>query len=164
MEYINADLTKIYDSADYPLGAKRVVDGCEDRFIAFNDGDGNVAGVAGQLVYYAYSGTTTVGPFTVTMDYDTATVIKTYIQCAAGFLQAALTNGKYGWIQTKGINRIAMLTTGNVAAGEVLIPTAANGSVDGVAAAAVTTRDIGFAMADDASTAQAVGSAYINCL
>ena len=164
MEYINADLTKIYDSADYPLGAKCIADGNEYRFVAYNDGDGDVAGVAGQLVYYAYSGTTTVGAFTVTMDYDTATVIKTYIQAAAGFLQAALTNGKYGWIQTKGINKIAMLTNNNVAAGEAIIPAAADGTVDGVAAAAVTTREIGFAMADDSGTAQAVGTAYINCM
>ena len=158
----NVSLTRIDSTAQYKLGTLHREAGDEFQYVYFHQGDGEVDGVAGQLVYYAASGTTTVPNYTVTMDYDTTTAIDTTIQNAAGFLQAALTNGKYGWIQTKGFNRIAMLTGGGVAAGEVLIPTATNGAVDGVAATAVTTRDIGHALVADSGTAQAIGTAYIS--
>jgi len=160
--YTNPDLTKIYTTADFPLGAKYSANDKAYRFVKYNDGSHTVTGVAGYLAYMCYSGTTTVPNWTVTCDYTSATDVISNYNCGVGFLCAALTDGTYGWIQTAGYNEVAGLTTGNVAAGETIVASGANGTIDGIAAGANHTgRTLGFALADDATTSQAVGTMVI---
>ena len=66
----------------------------------------------------------------VTMDYSSST-IAAIANRQMGFLQAALTNGTYGWMQTKGPNMESMLTDGSVTQGQLLMKHATtDGAVD----------------------------------
>lgn len=126
--YGNWDRTKIYTSQEFPLGAK-VPDqqGRVFKFVKYNDGDGDVDGVAGQLVI----GLDSAYPQEeCTMDYDSSTVTRVAAK-PVGFLQAALTHGTFGWVQTWGKNKIAALTDGDVAQGERLMKHATtDGGID----------------------------------
>ena len=159
--YTNVDLTRKDTTAQFPLGAKYSNGGKAYRYVKYSVGSNNVASVAGYLAYMCYSGTTTVPDWTVSCDYNSSTTIVTTYNWGVGFMMAVLTDGTFGWIQTAGYGDNALLTTGNVAAGETLIASAANGTVDGVAAGALADRALGFALADDSSTAQAAGSYVI---
>jgi len=156
MDYMNVDLDKIYTSQDFPLGARYADnDGRVFRFVKYNDGDGEVVGVAGQLVI----GLDSAYPDgEVTMDYSSAT-IKAIANDARGFLQAALTDGAYGWVQTWGRNRKAALTgTGIDAQGEQVMKHATtDGAIDTWTAGEV----LGTALEVDATAAQAVGTLQI---
>lgn len=148
---------KIYTTQDFPLGAK-VEDqaGRVFKYVKYNDGDGDVDGVAGQLVVGLDSA---FADNEVTMDYSSTTVPAVPAE-PAGFLQAALTHGTYGWVQTWGDNMVAMLTDGSVAQGERLMKHA---TTDG----GVDTHDdtsaivVAIAKEADTGTALAAGQAKI---
>lgn len=72
-------------------------DGKEYRYYKFNNGAGNVAAVAGNFAYfYAVSGASAGQVTEVTMDQTDSGGI------GAGVFQAVLTDGYYGWFQTRG--------------------------------------------------------------
>ena len=152
----NADLDRIYTSQDFALGAEtRDSMGRKFRFIKYNGGQLNaVDGVAGRLAIgldAAYSF------WEVTMDYVAAAETElTYRQM--GFLQAALTDGDFGWIQTKGPNRKAMLTDDGVSQGDMLMKHATtDGAVD------THTGDVpilGVALENDNDTTHTLAAGY----
>ena len=156
-DYGNYNLDKIYTTQDFPLGAK-VEDQCGRvfKFIKYNDGDGDVAGVAG---YLAVGLDTAYPPDECTCDYDSSTV-PALAAAIKGFLQAALTNGAFGWAQVYGPNRQTMVTDGSVAQGERLMKHA---TTDG----GVDTHDdssaqvVAVALEADTGTSLTAGQAFI---
>lgn len=160
----NQDLTKIYDDAQFSLGEVVEVNQRKYRFVKYNSGAGSVSGVAGQLVYYVGTGTTGMVPFEVTMDYD-SNAAATAITCpnaAAGFLQAALTDGKYGWAQITGRNSIAALTDGTITVGGRVMISSTDGAITIFADAAPPLEVLGTALAaDTAANALAAGNLMI---
>lgn len=155
-DYGNYDLDRIYSKQTHPLGAK-VEDQCGRvfKFVKYNQGDNAVAGVAG---YLAVGLDSAYPAHEVTCDFASST-IPALGATESGFLQAALTNGKYGWVQTYGLNRKAMLTDQNVDQGERLMRHSTNGAViqhDNTAA-----KVVGVALEADAVAVQAIGTAFI---
>lgn len=125
---VNEDLDRVYTKMKFQLGELISKGDKAYQFIQYNDGDYDVAGVPGRLVIALDTG---FGANEVTMDYATAQVVTALSKVPRGFLQAALTNHKYGWIQTYGPNRKPMLTDGGVAQNDVLMKHAnTNGAVD----------------------------------
>jgi len=156
--YINRDLDKIYDTQEFPLLAETEKDesGCVFMYIKYNEGDGPVDGVAGYLVI----GLDSAYPDgEVTCDYSSST-IKAIANNPRGFLQAALTDGKFGWVQIEGPNRKAMLTDEGVSQGDQLMKHATtDGAVDTLAGTAV---EVAVALEADSGSALAIGYADIN--
>ena len=115
-------------------------------------GDSEVHGVAGQLVV----GLDSAYPQEeCTMDYDSSTVPAIAAK-PVGFLQAALTNGTFGWVQTWGKNKVAALTDGGVSQGERLMKHATtDGGLDTHDDTAAIV--VGIALEDDTGTALGVG-------
>lgn len=156
-DYGNYDLDKIYADQEFPLGAK-VEDqlGRVFKFIKYNDGDGTVTPTAG---YLAIALDSAYPPHEATCDYDSST-IAAIANLIEGFVQAALTDGSYGWVQVWGPNRQSILTDGDVAQGELLMKHA---TTDG----GVDTHDntaqkvVGVALEADTSTALTAGQAFI---
>lgn len=104
MSYIvGMDVTKVRTSTEGPefrLGTVgRKSDGKSYKYVKYNDGVGNVAAVAGNVVYYyGVSGDAVTGGYEnneVTMDLTDG-----YL--GAGVLQAVIADGGYGWIQIRG--------------------------------------------------------------
>lgn len=99
------------------------------KFVLFSDGTGNVAAVAGNMVYYvAQTGAET---FTVTSDLSDSSGV------GAGMLMSAPADGEYCWIQVAGP---ATLTTALTAGADGNALTAV-GATDG-------TLDVSFAVTD----------------
>ncbi len=96
------------------------------KYVQFNDGAANEAGVAGEVCYYyapAGVGTTGYGLSLVTSD------ISDSAEVGAGVLVAALDNNEYGWIQIKGLATLTLGLTDGVD-GDPLTPTgSANGTI-----------------------------------
>jgi len=152
----NEELNKIYSSQKFELGAvAEDVAGRKFRFVKYNDGDGDVDGVAGQLVL----GLDSAYPFwECTMDYSSSTV-PALSNRQMGFLQAALTHGTYGWIQTHGPSRKAMLTDGGISQNDLIMKHATtDGGIDTLSGDVPI---LGVALEADSSTALAVGNADI---
>ena len=159
----NQDLTKIYDDCDFTLGEVVEVDQRKYRFVEYNSGAGAVDAVAGQVGYLVGTGTTGMAPWEVTMDYDSAAA-GTAITCpnaVAGFFQAALTDGKYGFTQISGLNKIAALTDESVSAGDVLSIDTTDGRIKTLADGTPSLQQIAVALADDSTAAQGVGDMLI---
>lgn len=150
--FVGAQLTQTYTTADLtgansgkvPGVGERYVDhqGNEYRFVQYNGGAGAVAAVAGNFAYYyAPSGASAGATTVVTSDLsDSANV-------GAGVLQAVITSGDYGWIQTWGP---ATLTTALTAGadGNALTPV---GATDGTIDVSAAVTDHICAIAIDAS-------------
>ena len=160
--YHNADLDRIYTSMDFPLGAETEDEsGREYVFVKYdNDPSSDSTTQDGVAGYLACGLTSSFARFVVTCDFADAAVL---LNEPVGFLQAALTDGTYGWAQKSGVNRIAMLTGTGVGSGEVLIAlSGTDGAVDGVANPAAATQTIvGTALAADSGTEQSIGTAFI---
>ena len=79
----------------------------------------------------------------------------------AGVAMTNITDGYFGWIQTYGLNEVAMTGDGSVAAGEGIMPHATS---DGVVDTWATNPALlaGQALADDSPTL-AVGAVFLNC-
>tara|TARA_R110000803_G_scaffold189865_1_gene252368 strand:- start:616 stop:1092 length:477 start_codon:yes stop_codon:yes gene_type:complete len=94
------------------------------RYIKYVAGAAAVAGVAGEVAYYA---TVAVGDATgtvVTSDLSDSDSV------GAGVLQASLTDGTYGWVQVKGPATLSIALTAG-ADGDALTPTGAgDGTLD----------------------------------
>jgi len=158
----DANLDKIYTNREFPLGAITEDEmGREYVFVKYdNDPSSDSTTQDGVAGYLACGLTSSFARYVVTCDFADAAVL---LNDPKGFLQAALTDGTYGWAQKTGVNRKAMLTGGGVASGEVIIAlSGTDGAVDGVANPAAATQTIcGIALAADSGTAQAIGSVDI---
>ena len=117
------NLDAIDSKQQHPLGHKY-----EDplsfsifRYIKYDNGTDNLTPSVGDgTVWFD----TTLGK--ATSDYSDASVTQ-----PAGFLQAALTDAKFGWIQTRGINRKDITTdTGVVDNNKLVLDSANDGHVD----------------------------------
>ena len=155
-DYGNYDLDRIYTKQTHPLGAK-VEDqaGRVYKFVKYNDGDNDVDGVAG---YLAVGLDSAYPAHECTCDFASSTV-PAMTDLIEGFLQAALTNGTYGWAQVWGPNRKPLLTDGNVAQGNDLMRHSTNGSV--IVHDNTASKVVGVALEADTDTALTAGQAFI---
>jgi hypothetical protein len=162
----NEDLTKIYTTREFPLGAIMEKDNGEKeyRFVKYNSGAGAVVAVAGQIGYMVAPATTGAERYETTMDYSSAAAASaiTVPVAAAGFYQAALTDGSYGWVQTKGRSRLAALTDGNVTRNSQLCIENVDGRIINKPAGAPDLPTVAVALADDVATALGAGYAQID--
>lgn len=161
---VNADLSKIYARMEFQLGQELEIADRKFQFVKYNSGAGLVDAVAGQVGYMVSPDTTGHVKYETTMDYSSnaaATAI-TIPMAAAGFYQAALTDGTYGWVQKSGDNRIAMLTDGSVARGDMLTVSSTDGAVIPLVSGNPDIPTIATAMAADAANALPIGDAIIS--
>ena len=118
-------LTNIDTTAQFTLGEiGQTSNGKVYKYIKYENGAAAVAGVAGEVAYYA---TVAVGDATgtiVTSDLSDSDSV------GAGVLQASLTDGAFGWIQVSGIATLSLALTAGVD-GDALTPTGAgDGTLD----------------------------------
>lgn len=115
------------------------------KYIQYDTGAGAVAGVAGNFCYYyAPAGDFAAEGYTnsiVTSDLSDSAEV------GAGVLQAAMTDGQYGWIQIKGPATLNLALTAG-ADGDPLTPT---GSTDGTLDVTALVTDAICAYAQDIS-------------
>jgi len=122
---IGLDLTVIDTSPQFKLGElAQLDDGKIYKYVKYEAASAATAGVAGEVAYYA----------TVAVGDATGTIVTSDLsdsdEVGAGVLQAALTDGSYGWIQVKGIATLTIALTAG-ADGDPLTPTgAADGTLD----------------------------------
>jgi hypothetical protein len=139
---IGVDLTVIDTSPQFKLGElAQQDDGKIYKYVKYEAATAATAGVAGEVAYYA---TVAVGDATgtiVTSDLSDSNEI------GAGVLQAALTDGTYGWVQVKGIAKLTIALT----AGADGRPLTAKGATDGTLDVTSTVSDVVCAVAIDVS-------------
>ena len=128
MSYIpvlGIDPTEVHDSAQFLLGQHGAVVGSPSKvykYVQYDTGSAGAAGVAGEACYYytldGYKNNQ------VTSDLSDS------VEIGAGILQAAMTDGQFGWIQIRGAATMTIaLTAGSD--GDPLCPTgAADGTLD----------------------------------
>ena len=144
---IGANLTRTYTSDQLDEGnAPGLGDHYEDhagkvyKFVLFNNGQGDVASVAGDFAYYYLAGGTQDDE--VTMDLTDS------IGIGAGVFQAVIADGSYGWVQIMGK---ATLTTAPLAGADGNAMTAVGASTDGTLDVSALVTDAICAVADDIS-------------
>ena len=139
---IGVDLTVIDSSPQFKLGElAQQDDGKIYKYVKYEAASAATAGVAGEVAYYA---TVAVGNATgtsVTSDLSDSDEV------GAGVLQAALTDGSYGWIQVKGGATLTIALT----AGADGDPLPATGAADGTLDVSAAVTDVVCAVAIDAS-------------
>lgn len=142
----NVDVTKTSTTQEFPLGTvterATSVGVCKYKYVQYNDGAGDVAAVAGNVVYcYAPSGTSAGAVHVVTSDLSDSAEV------GAGVLASAPATGEYCWVQVTGQATLnTALTAG--ADGDPLTPT---GSTDGTLDVTAAATDHRCAVAIDAS-------------
>ena len=131
---IGVDLTVIDSSPAFKLGELAQQDtGKVYKYVKYEAATAAVAGVAGEVAYYA----------TVAVGDATGTIVTSDLsdsdEVGAGVLQAALTDGAYGWVQVTGIATLTIALTAG-ADGDNLTPTGAtDGTLDTNVATAADT-------------------------
>jgi hypothetical protein len=156
-DVINVDLDGIDTVRQFALGAKHVDSQNRIfRYGKYNEGDGAVDAVAG----YLGLGLDSAYPdWEITCDYSSTTV-PAIANSPKGFAQAAFTDGTFGWWQTKGRNRKAILTDNVITQGLLLMKHATTDG--GVDAATGTVKYLGTALEADSGTALAAGTVEID--
>lgn len=137
---IGVNLTQRDTTAQFRLGTPHTApDGKKYKYVQYDSGAGAVAAVAGNVCYYYLA--SGYNAHKVTSDLSDS------VNVGAGVLQAALADGEYGWIQTRGP---ATLTTALTAGadGNALTPV---GSTDGTLDVSAAVTDHVCAIADDIS-------------
>lgn len=129
--FVGADLDAVYTSLDEgktpALGDIFSTGGKKYKFIVYSEEAAAVDGVAGEVAYYVSD--SGYGASQVTSDLSASDEV------GAGVLQAALSDGEYGWIQIKGPATLSIALTAG-ADGDPLTPTGAgDGTLDVTAAA-----------------------------
>ncbi len=126
MSYImGMELDRIDTTPQFTLGEiGQTSDGKVYKYIKYENGAAAVAGVAGEVAYYA----------TVAVGDATGTIVTSDLsdsdEVGAGVLQAALTDGTFGWIQVSGLATLSIALTAGVD-GDALTPTGAgDGTLD----------------------------------
>ena len=118
-------LTNIDETAQFTLGEiGQTSNGKVYKYIKYENGAAAVAGVTGEVTYYAK----------VAVGDATATIVTSDLtdsdSVGAGVLQASLTDGAFGWIQVGGIATLSIALTAGVD-GDALTPTGAgDGTLD----------------------------------
>jgi hypothetical protein len=139
---VGLDLTTIDSTPKFRLGqTAQQEDGKVYKYVKYEAGAAAVAGVAGEVAYYA---TIAVGDATGTV---VTSDLSDSLEVGAGVLQADLTDGSYGWVQIKGIATLSIALTAG-ADGDPLTPT---GSTDGSLDVTAATTDSICATAFDIS-------------
>lgn len=134
------DRTTIDSSPLHTLGECYVdYNGKEYRYYKYNAGTAAAAGVAGEVVAFYQAGSSTDGE--VTSDYSDG------VSVGAGVLQAALTDGTYGWVQTRGPAILTIALTAGADGNALTVVGAGDGTLD---VSALVTDHI-CAVADDVS-------------
>lgn len=139
---IGVDLTVIDTSPQFKLGElAQQDDGKIYKYVKYEAATAATAGVAGEVAYYA----------TVAVGDATGTIVTSDLsdsdEVGAGVLQAALTDGSYGWIQVKGVATLTIALT----AGADGDPLTATGAADGTLDVSGAVTDVVCAVAIDAS-------------
>jgi hypothetical protein len=103
------------------------------KLVKYEAATAAVAGVAGEVAYYA----------TVAVGDATGTIVTSDLsdsdEVGAGVLQAALADGEYGWVQVSGLATLSIALTAG-ADGDALTPTGAgDGTLDVNVATAANT-------------------------
>jgi hypothetical protein len=142
-QLVSVDLTANDAAPMFTPGTRYTTkDGKEYRYYKFNNGAGNVAAVAGNFAYFlAVSGASAGEVTEVTMDLSDSAGV------GAGVFQAVLTDGYYGWFQTRGH---CTLTTALTAGADGNALTAV-GATDGTIDVSALVTDFHCAVAIDAS-------------
>lgn len=143
------EVTDVYTVQKFPLGTYREEDGKGYRFVKLNDADVTVA--ANKLLYHV--GGTSATAYVVTQD-----VSDSDRNLVIGVAQGVITNGGYGWAQTKGPCTVATNGDDDIAAGDAIIASAAgDGTCDSTAQdTAPICKVVGWAMAADSDGADTV--------
>jgi hypothetical protein len=129
MNIIGLGLTTIDATAAFKLGTIAGDIGAEGpqksyRYIKYVNGAAAVAGVAGEVAYYAKVAVGDATGTVVTSDLSDSDAV------GAGVLQASLTAGTYGWVQVTGPATLTIALTAG-ADGDALTPTGAgDGTLD----------------------------------
>lgn len=121
-QVFNGELSRIDATQKELLGVVRAdKTGKWYKYVLYSNGSGTVEGVAAKTV--VYHGDDGMDDFEVTMDITDGVIL-------AGVLVAALQNGNYGWIQTKGPAVLAAALTAG-ADGDYATPVgASDGTLD----------------------------------
>jgi len=119
------NLTNIDTTALFTAGSRGVTaNGKEYKYIQYENGAAAVAGVAGEVTYYAKVAVGDATGTIVTSDLTDSDLN------GAGVLQASLTDGAFGWVQTKGLATLSIALSAGVD-GDALTPTGAtDGTLD----------------------------------
>ncbi|MDB4725950.1 hypothetical protein OAF54_00845 [bacterium] len=134
------DLTRIDSSAEFSVGQEyTAADGKTYRYYKYNAGTAAIAGVAGEVAGFYQAGSSTDGE--VCSDYSDG------VSVGAGVLQASLTDGSFGWLQTKGPAILSIALTAGADGNALTLVGAGDGTLD---VSALVTDHI-CAIADDAS-------------
>lgn len=145
MNTIGLDLTAIDTTQKFKLGTVAtdvVAAGTKSyKYIKYEEATAAVAGVAGEVAYYAKVATGDATGTIVTSDLTDSDEV------GAGVLQAALTDGTYGWVQVAGPATLTIALTAG-ADGDPLTPT---GATDGTLDVTALVTDAICAYALDAS-------------
>lgn len=143
MSYIiGMDLTAIDTTQKFTLGSLgQTQDGKIYKYVKYEAAAAAIAGVAGQVAYYANVAVGDATGTIVTSDLSDSDEV------GAGVLQAALTDGTFGWVQVKGIATLTIALTAG-ADGDPLTPT---GATDGTLDVTALVTDSICATAIDAS-------------
>lgn len=139
---IGVDLTVIDTSPKFKLGELiQQDDGKIYKYVKYEAASAATAGVAGRVAYYAKVAVGDATGTIVTSDKSDSDEV------GAGVLQAALTDGSYGWIQVKGVATLTIALT----AGADGDPLTATGAADGTLDVIAAVTDVKCAVAIDAS-------------
>ena len=141
MSYLTGiDLSAIDTVPQQPLGAVGTVDGGKEyRYYKYVEATAAVPAVAGEVAFFYLAGGTNDG--FVTSDLTDS------VNVGAGVLQSNLTDGTFGWLQTRGPATLTIALTAG-ADGNALTPV---GSTDGSLDVSAAVTDHICAIADDIS-------------
>lgn len=139
---LGIDVTSVSDTAEFLLGQHGAVVGSPTKlykYVQYDTGSAGAAAVAGEACYYytldGYKNNV------VTSDLSDS------VEVGAGILQAAMTDGQFGWVQIKGAATMTIALT----AGADGDPLTATGSADGTLDVSSAATDINVAIAGDIS-------------
>jgi len=124
MSYIvGMDVTAIDTVPQFELGAVGTESsGKEYRYYQYNAGTAAIAGVAGEVAAFYLAGSSQDG--IVCSDYSDGVYV------GAGVLQAALTDGTYGWLQTRGPATLTIALTAGADGNALTCVGAGDGTLD----------------------------------
>ena len=127
-------LDETHTSPEFTVGGRfEDEDGKVYKYVLFSDGTGNVAAVAGNVVYYGASSTTTV-----TSDLSDS------VNVGAGVLVGAPADSEYCWVQIKGEATLATSLTAGADGNALTAVGATDGTLD--VSAAVTDAVVAYAI------------------
>ena len=126
MSYImGMELDRIDSTPEFTLGEiGQTSNGKVYKYIKYENGAAAIAGVAGEVTYYAKVAVGDATGTIVTSDLSDSDEV------GAGVLQASLTDGAFGWVQVSGLATLSIALTAGVD-GDALTPTGAgDGTLD----------------------------------